>query len=53
MSNSSSKVYNKNKQEMLFQPKFPQKWILGSEFQKSKSKFESVLPRYSVCQLSR
>ena len=47
--NSSMVSKNKNKQEG-FLPKFAQKWILRSEFRKSKSDFESFLPRYQVCQ---
>ena len=30
-------VFRQNRQLWLFRPKFAQKWILGSEFQKSKS----------------
>ena len=37
MSRNSSKASNENQQEMLFWPKFDQKWVLGLEFQKSKS----------------
>ena len=47
--NSSMVSKSKNKQE-CFLAKFGQKWILRSEFRKSKSDFESVLPRYQVCQ---
>ena len=36
-SKSSRKVWNKNKQGMLFWPKLAQKWILGSEIWKSNS----------------
>ena len=36
MFKSSSKVSNENKQGILFWPKLAQKWILVSEFQKSK-----------------
>ena len=32
-------IFRQNKQLWLFGPKFAQKWILGSEFQKSKSGF--------------
>ena len=32
-------IFRKNGQLWLFRPKFAQKWILGSEFQKSKSRF--------------
>ena len=39
MSKNSRKVSNKNKQGILFWPKFAQKWILGSEIRKSNSKF--------------
>ena len=39
MLKTSSKVSTKNKQGMLLRPKFSQKWILRSEFQKSKSEF--------------
>ena len=41
MSKNSSKISNENKQEMLFRPKYAQKWILGS-----------TLPRYHECQFS-
>ena len=37
--NVRNKVSNKNKQGMLFRSQFVQKWILGSEFLKSKSGF--------------
>ena len=49
MSKNSSKVSNENKQNkqgMLLWTKLAQKWILGSEFQKSTSESESALPRY-------
>ena len=39
MSKNSSKVSNKNKQGMLFWPKFTQKWILMSKFRKSNPGF--------------
>ena len=39
MLKTSSKASTKNKQGMLLRPKFSQKWILRSEFQKSKSEF--------------
>ena len=34
-------IFRQNGQLWLFEPKFAQKWILGSEFQKSKPRFES------------
>ena len=39
MSKNSSKVLNENKQGMHFWPKVAQRWILGSEFRKSNSRF--------------
>ena len=33
-------IFRQNKQVELFRPKFAQKWILGSEFQKSKCRFK-------------
>ena len=46
MSKNSSKVSNENKQGILLWTKLVQKWILGSEFQKSTPDSESALPRY-------
>ena len=33
-------IFRQNKQLWLFEPKFARKWILGSEFQKSKCRFK-------------
>ena len=32
-------IFGQNRQLWLFGPKFPQRWILGSKFRKSKSRF--------------
>ena len=50
---SSSKItgapiFRQNGLVWLFWPKFTQKWILGSEFRKSNSGFESPPPSYHV-----
>ena len=44
--------FRKNKQLWLFRPKFSQKWILVSEFQKLSPDLESALRRYHECQFS-
>ena len=44
-------IFRQNWQLLLFEPKFAQKWILGSEFQKSKSGFginTSKIPCVSI-----
>ena len=46
-------IFRQNRYLWLFGPKFAQKWILGSEFQKSKSAYsKSAFLRYYVHQLS-
>ena len=44
-------IFSQYEELWLFRPKFAQKWILGSEFQKSKSKFgisTSKIARVSI-----
>ena len=38
-------IFRKNGQLWRFRPKFAQKWILGSQFQKSKSRFGIYTPK--------
>ena len=44
------RIFRQNEQLWLFWPKLAQKWIFGSEFQKSKSGFGISTSRYHVCQ---
>ena len=38
-------IFRQNERFLLFLPKFPQKWILGSELQKPKSGFEASISK--------
>ena len=50
MSKNSSKVSNKNKQEMFFWSKLDQNEFWGRNFANLTPHLESVLPKYHVCQ---
>ena len=52
MSKKSSKVSNKNKQEILFQPNFPKNEFSDWNFENLTPDLELAPPRYQVCQCS-